>query len=135
MPKKETSKTIFLCKECSARSLQWSGQCIHCSAWNSLVEMEKPSSKNHQLNKNIIQKLLVLKMTKVVYRELIFFLKTIRYGELIILRQKFIMYQDIHRGILRFIFLRKIKFSPETPCFHLGVVEFLRAHINKCLIH
>ena len=38
--------------------------------------------------KNIIQKLLVLKMTKVVYLELIFFLKTIRYGKLIILRQK-----------------------------------------------
>ena len=37
--------------------MQWSGQCIHCSAWNSLVEIEKPSSQNRYLNKNIVQKL------------------------------------------------------------------------------
>ena len=57
MPEKETRKKLFSCKECSARSLQWSGQCIHCSAWNSLVEIEKPSSQNRYLNKNIVQKL------------------------------------------------------------------------------
>lgn len=30
-------KTRYFCQQCGAVSTQWSGQCFHCSAWNSLV--------------------------------------------------------------------------------------------------
>ena len=32
---------LFVCEECSVESLQWSGQCAHCGAWNSLAEIRK----------------------------------------------------------------------------------------------
>lgn len=32
---------LFVCEECSIESLQWSGQCTHCGAWNSLTEIRK----------------------------------------------------------------------------------------------
>lgn len=38
-------KSQFFCQECGAVSAQWSGQCAHCSAWNSLAE-EKVSKKS-----------------------------------------------------------------------------------------
>ncbi|MCH2348220.1 MAG: AAA family ATPase, partial [Pseudomonadales bacterium] len=34
-------KVLFICEECSVESLQWSGQCAHCGAWNSLAEIRK----------------------------------------------------------------------------------------------
>ena len=34
-------KVLFICGECSIESLQWSGQCAHCGAWNSLTEIRK----------------------------------------------------------------------------------------------
>ena len=34
-------KVLFICEECSVESLQWSGQCAHCGAWNSLTEIRK----------------------------------------------------------------------------------------------
>ena len=34
-------KVLFVCEECSVESLQWSGQCAHCGAWNSLAEIRK----------------------------------------------------------------------------------------------
>jgi DNA repair protein RadA/Sms len=30
-------KTRFICQECGAMSTQWSGQCHHCSTWNSMI--------------------------------------------------------------------------------------------------
>ena len=36
--KKMTEKISFICSHCSLISLQWSGQCGHCGAWNSLTE-------------------------------------------------------------------------------------------------
>lgn len=33
------SKTSYSCQECGAISLQWSGQCNDCEAWNSLIEV------------------------------------------------------------------------------------------------
>ena len=32
---------LFVCGKCSIESLQWSGQCTHCGAWNSLTEIRK----------------------------------------------------------------------------------------------
>jgi DNA repair protein RadA/Sms len=32
---------LFVCEECSVESLQWSGQCPHCGAWNSLTETRR----------------------------------------------------------------------------------------------
>ena len=34
-------KVLFVCEECSVESLQWSGQCAHCGAWNSLAAIRK----------------------------------------------------------------------------------------------
>jgi len=32
-------KTVYSCTECGGASPKWQGQCPHCSAWNTLVEM------------------------------------------------------------------------------------------------
>lgn len=52
MPK---SKRIYQCQSCSHESLQWSGQCNVCQAWNSFIELERvsdtaPSPKNRLKN-------------------------------------------------------------------------------------
>lgn len=39
-------KIFYICQSCGARSLQWSGQCSECGAWNSLVEEVPISSAN-----------------------------------------------------------------------------------------
>ena len=31
-------KTIYICSQCGAQSSKWSGQCLKCNAWNSLME-------------------------------------------------------------------------------------------------
>lgn len=31
-------KTVYICSECGAQASKWSGKCMQCSAWNSLVE-------------------------------------------------------------------------------------------------
>lgn len=31
-------KVVYVCNECGAESLRWSGQCTACGAWNSLLE-------------------------------------------------------------------------------------------------
>ena len=31
-------KTIYLCSKCGAESTKWSGQCMKCNSWNTLVE-------------------------------------------------------------------------------------------------
>ena len=36
---------LFICEECSVESLQWSGQCAHCGAWNSLINVGKAVKK------------------------------------------------------------------------------------------
>lgn len=35
---KTKTKTSYVCQECGAMSPKWSGRCLDCSAWNSLVE-------------------------------------------------------------------------------------------------
>lgn len=32
------AKTVFVCNECGAQTLQWAGRCPACGAWNALVE-------------------------------------------------------------------------------------------------
>jgi len=31
-------KTIYICSKCASKSPKWSGQCLQCNAWNTLVE-------------------------------------------------------------------------------------------------
>ena len=57
-----------------------------------------------------------------------------KFGKKIILKQKFIIFQVIHRVILLFIFLKKKKFSLVILCFLWDVEDFLKEHMNKCLI-
>lgn len=33
------SKSIYSCTECGGQALKWQGQCPHCQAWNTLVEV------------------------------------------------------------------------------------------------
>lgn len=42
-------KNRYICQECGAISTQWSGQCHHCSVWNSLIAevVSKKSEKFH----------------------------------------------------------------------------------------
>ena len=42
-------KNRYICQECGALSTQWSGQCHHCSVWNSLIAevVTKKSEKFH----------------------------------------------------------------------------------------
>ena len=35
---KKTPKAIYVCQQCTAQSVRWSGRCAECGAWNSLVE-------------------------------------------------------------------------------------------------
>ena len=44
-------KTVFCCSECGNETLKWSGKCLACGAWDSLVEVKadtkgKGSAKN-----------------------------------------------------------------------------------------
>ena len=36
-------KSVFVCQECGAQAPKWTGRCIECGAWNSLVE-ERPAA-------------------------------------------------------------------------------------------
>lgn len=40
-------KTIYVCSECGQQSSKWSGKCLQCNAWNSLVE-DAVDSKAHK---------------------------------------------------------------------------------------
>ncbi len=45
---KSSSKTVFLCSDCGAQNLKWSGQCGDCGAWNTLIEQQietKPAAR------------------------------------------------------------------------------------------
>jgi len=42
MNRNKREKTIFVCQNCGAESLRWSGRCPGCDAWNSLVEEKAP---------------------------------------------------------------------------------------------
>ena len=35
-------KSVFVCQECGAQAPKWTGRCVECGAWNSLVE-ERPA--------------------------------------------------------------------------------------------
>jgi DNA repair protein RadA/Sms len=41
------SKSTYSCSECGGQTLKWQGQCPHCQAWNTLVEVvsEKTASR------------------------------------------------------------------------------------------
>ncbi len=46
------AKTHYVCTECGGISPKWQGQCPHCQAWNSLVEMQEESaSANRYANR------------------------------------------------------------------------------------
>ncbi|HEU4855241.1 MAG TPA: DNA repair protein RadA, partial [Nitrosospira sp.] len=32
-------KSTYSCTECGGQTLKWQGQCPHCQAWNTLVEV------------------------------------------------------------------------------------------------
>lgn len=43
-------KTRYFCQQCGAMSTQWSGQCFHCSAWNSLVAEQVTKKTSDQFH-------------------------------------------------------------------------------------
>ena len=59
-------KVLFVCEECSVESLQWSGQCAHCGAWNSLTEIRKvgkPKRLSSDVTRRSIQALSEISFT------------------------------------------------------------------------
>ena len=42
------NKTIFYCTECGNETGKWSGQCLACGAWNSLVEVPSASATGNK---------------------------------------------------------------------------------------
>lgn len=38
------AKMIFICSDCGAEHVKWSGQCSECGAWNTITEFKKPRS-------------------------------------------------------------------------------------------
>lgn len=43
------SKTVFICSECGNETLNWSGKCPSCSAWNTLQEVKIDSFRTNRL--------------------------------------------------------------------------------------
>ena len=35
---KTKNKLVYLCSYCGGESIKWSGQCVECGQWNTLVE-------------------------------------------------------------------------------------------------
>ncbi|MBU0727991.1 DNA repair protein RadA [Patescibacteria group bacterium] len=46
-------KTIYLCSKCGAESPRWSGQCMQCNSWNTLVEDVINVGKKDKIIKHI----------------------------------------------------------------------------------
>lgn len=40
------SKTVFFCSECGYESSKWTGQCMGCHAWNTMVEEPRDTKKS-----------------------------------------------------------------------------------------
>jgi DNA repair protein RadA/Sms len=40
------AKTAYVCTECGAHSVKWAGQCLDCSAWNTLAQTQISSSRS-----------------------------------------------------------------------------------------
>lgn len=36
---------MYICSNCGAETLKWSGKCSTCGAWNTLEEKQKPVVK------------------------------------------------------------------------------------------
>jgi DNA repair protein RadA/Sms len=46
----KTPKSVFVCQECGAQAPKWTGRCVECGAWNSLVE-ERPAAESPSAGK------------------------------------------------------------------------------------
>jgi DNA repair protein RadA/Sms len=42
------AKTLFVCSECGAQSPKWTGQCVACHAWNTLIESVEQAPSAHR---------------------------------------------------------------------------------------
>ena len=42
-PKRKAAAPIFVCQDCGADSVKWSGQCPGCEAWNTLKQFQAPA--------------------------------------------------------------------------------------------
>jgi DNA repair protein RadA/Sms len=44
-PARNRKRIVYICQQCSAQSVRWSGRCPECEAWNSLVEaIDEPTT-------------------------------------------------------------------------------------------
>ena len=49
--KTKTGKSVFVCNGCGGEATKWQGQCPHCNAWNSMLEMKVDASKSAPTNR------------------------------------------------------------------------------------
>ena len=62
------SKTIYVCRECGARSAKWMGRCTSCGSWDSFTEQKiDRTTGNVKLKKKSTPKL--LKLNEIQYDE------------------------------------------------------------------
>jgi DNA repair protein RadA/Sms len=47
------SKTVYTCQQCGAQFPKWSGQCLRCQAWNTLVEEVVREQKKGRAGKSV----------------------------------------------------------------------------------
>ena len=45
------SKLVYVCNQCGGESHKWQGQCPHCNAWNSMVEMKLEGARAGPVNR------------------------------------------------------------------------------------
>ncbi len=60
------AKTMYVCQNCGAQYLTWSGQCTSCGEWNTLVEsVVSPSNKDTKSYSPGLEKLMVKQLSQV----------------------------------------------------------------------
>lgn len=59
------SKTVFFCNECGNETSKWTGRCMACGAWNSIVEQKITVSKNTRISAPVPEKAKPLQLAEI----------------------------------------------------------------------
>ena len=58
-------KTVFFCSECGNESSKWTGKCMACGTWNTMVEQKVVKSKSTATSSPVIEKSAPKKLTDI----------------------------------------------------------------------
>ncbi|MEE1042700.1 MAG: ATPase domain-containing protein, partial [Clostridia bacterium] len=48
------NKTVFFCSECGNESSKWTGRCLACGAWNTMVEQKVTKQSNAKASSSVL---------------------------------------------------------------------------------